>query len=96
MKNKKVESKLRITPGSVLLLVVVLYFIVLIRTDWKVLLELHSQRTKLKHEIVRGKEEKAGLKKEISLLDTNSYIELLAREKLGLIKRGETAYKVVK
>ncbi len=96
MGNKKAESKFRITAGGILLLLVVLYFIVLIRTDWKVLLELQTQRANLKQEITCGREEKARLKKEISLLDTYSYIELLAREKLGLIKRGERAYKVVK
>lgn len=94
MANGK-EPKLRITAGTVVVLLAILYFAVLLRADWVKSFELRAEREKLLGEINFLTKRATALKKEISLLDTPAHIELLAREKLGLIKRNETPYKVV-
>ncbi len=82
--------------GHILVLLMVLYFILLLRSDWAVMTGLVSQKTAIEKEISASRAEKAALKKEIGLLDDPGYIELMAREKLGLVKRSETAFKVVR
>ena len=89
------EPKLRINAGTVVVLLAILYFAVLLRSDWVKSFELRAEREKLLGEIHSLTKRAAALKKEISLLDTPAHIELLAREKLGLIKPNETPYKVV-
>jgi cell division protein FtsB len=36
------------------------------------------------------------LKRRLNKLNTNAYVEELARTRLGMIKQGETAYKIIK
>jgi cell division protein FtsB len=92
----RAKRKFKVTPGIIGLFLLVLYFVFLIRSDWSVLSELGAQRAWLEDEIARRTEERTRLRREITLLDSPAYIELLAREKLGLVKPGETAYKVVR
>ena len=96
MAKKETKPRFGLSAGTVLLILFVIYLIILIRSDWAKLLELNAQKDRLDSDIAFGQREIGRLKREISLLDTNSYIELLAREKLGLIKKGEDAFKIVK
>jgi cell division protein FtsB len=75
---------------------VVLYFILLLRSDRAMMTGLEAQKAAIEREIKASSAERVSLKKEIKLLDDPNYVELLAREKLGLIKRSESAFKVVK
>ncbi len=55
--------------------------------------QLSSQEAELKEQIASGIEERDQLKREIELLHTDSYIEKVARDELGLVKPGEFIYK---
>lgn len=94
--ENKTERKFRITPALIILLLVAAYFIMLLRADWVVFSFLAQKKSKLEVDIASATGKKEKLKKEISALDDPQYIELVAREKLGLIRPGETAYKVVR
>ena len=83
------------TPALVLLALIVGYFTMLLRSDWAIFSGLLGEKERLIEDLNATVLMKDGLKREISLLDDLKYIELLARRKLGLIRRGETAYKVV-
>lgn len=95
MANKEI-AKRGINKETVIIAIVVLYFVFLIRQDWISSNELMLERGKLSRDIFVSEKRKAELKKEISLLNDDSYIELVARQKLGLIKKGEEPYKVVR
>jgi cell division protein FtsB len=41
------------------------------------------------------KAKQAALKNELRVLNRDSHIEMLAREKLGVVQKGEKAYKVI-
>nr|PZN05060.1 MAG: septum formation inhibitor [Bacillota bacterium] len=56
--------------------------------------DLKRQEMELSREIERLSAERAELQREIELLNTDSYIEELARDQLGLVKPGEILYKV--
>ena len=88
-------AKFRVTPALLLIALIVFYFIMLLRADWALFSGLLRGKGKLIEDIKVSTLMRDGLKREISLLDDLQYVELLARRKLGLIRRGETAYKVV-
>lgn len=90
------ETKIRITPGAVVVFLVTVYFVVLLRADWVKSIEIRAEEARLEKEIGLATRQKQRLANEISALDAPAYIEVLARKKLGLIKSGETAYKVVR
>ena len=81
--------------GFILFALIIIYFIFLIRQDIIDNLELkrEEQRVikKLEQENRISKELQGRLKK----LQRNNYLEELARTKLGMIIKGETACKVI-
>ena len=81
--------------GLILFGLIVFYFIFLIRQDIIDNLELKREERlvtqKLEEERRASEEMQARLKK----LDRNRYIEELARTRLGMVIKGETAYKVM-
>ena len=89
------KANYKIRPGHVILALIVLYFLALLRTDWTVFTGLKESRTGLNRAIGRAERERERLKRELVLLKRPDQIELFARERLGLIKQGETAYKVI-
>lgn len=56
---------------------------------WKLHSQVESQLTQLNQEKITLLQQQKVLQDEIALLNTKSYIEKLAREKLGLVKKGE-------
>lgn len=81
--------------GLVLFILLVIYFIFLIRQDIIDNLELRKEEQRVSKKI--GEEEKLSLelKDRLKRLKGEDLIEELARTRLGLIKKGETAYKVI-
>lgn len=81
--------------GFLLFILLILYFIFLIRQDIIDHLSLSREATGLelatKRELILAEQ----LKQRLSDLNGSEYIERLAREKLGFIKNNETAYKVI-
>jgi cell division protein FtsB len=57
--------------------------------------DFKRQEAQLKQQMEKAMEEREDLKKEISLLHTDEYIERVARDELGLVKPGEYLYKGV-
>ncbi|SHM21658.1 cell division protein FtsL [Caldanaerovirga acetigignens] len=87
-------AKKRIKIGRVLFLIFLIYFIYTFAVQQFKINDLRRQEVELSSEITRLSAEREKLKKEIELLNTESYIEELARDQLGLVKPGEILYKV--
>ncbi len=82
--------------GYLLFFLLVVYFIFLIRQDIMDNLELKRSRVQLTWSIQQEKTLNQRLARRLEALQSDKYLERLARTRLGLVKRGETAYKVVK
>ncbi len=80
---------------SFIFFIILFYLIFLIRNDLLRYQSLKNEHSELKGSLTREEALKKELEKEFSSLKQNSYIEELAREKLGLIKKGEVLYKIV-
>lgn len=93
--NKLKEIFQNVNFGLLLFVAVIVYLLLLIRSDI-----VESQRMSAEAEAVsREIRAQETLKKELSikvkLLNRNDHIEMLARERLGMVKQGEGAYKAV-
>jgi len=89
-----VGEKKRIKWSRVLLLIFLVYFVYTFTAQQLKINDLKRQEMELSREIERLSAERAELQREIELLNTDSYIEELARDQLGLVKPGEILYKV--
>lgn len=74
---------------------IVLFFIIVLHQDMTRLNSLSRQNAKIKNAILFETKSQKLLARKIKELTENDMIELVARQKLGLIKYGETAYKIV-
>lgn len=81
--------------GFFLFLAIVLYFIFLIRQDIIDNLELKAEKSRLESDLRQEERKAKMLEQRVKVLQQDVYLEQLARTKLGLIKKGETAYKVI-
>lgn len=81
--------------GLALFILFIVYFIFLIRQDIMDNLDLKYEMTRLKEVIQQGNAKTSELKTDLQKLETDDYVEELARARLGLVKKGEVAYKVV-
>ena len=79
----------------VLFILIISYFIFLIRQDIIDNLELKREEQRATLGIEREARLEQGLRERSKKLDTDKQIEALARTKLGMIKKGEKAYKVI-
>jgi len=57
------------------------------------MMDLARQEAELRQQMEAALQQREQLKKQIQLLHTDSYIETLARDKLGLVKPDEYIYK---
>jgi cell division protein FtsB len=71
------------------------YFVVLIRNDLVRNTRLSGEKTAISKNLDIERSKYAALKNKLRMLNKNSYIEMLAREKLGFVERGEDPYKVI-
>lgn len=86
---------LRERLGYIAFLLFVLYFIFLIRSDVLQNSRFNSEKSRLIKDTELEKNRNTELKSKMNALGKASYVEQEAREKLGLIERGEKAYKVI-
>jgi len=77
--------------GFILFILLIIYFIFLIRQDIMDLRDLKSDQVRLKKNIVKEKQLTKQLKTRFKL----GNLEEFARTRLGMVKKGETAYKIV-
>lgn len=90
------NSKKKIKIRHLLFFVFLIYVVsTLIFQQFKIA-NLTQQEAQLKTQMQESIEQREELKKEISLLHTDKYIEKVARDELGLVKPGEFVYKGVK
>lgn len=71
------------------------YFVVLIRNDVVRNSGLKDEKESVTKNLGEETAKRAGLKHELKMLGKGSYVEMLAREKLGVVQRGENPYKVI-
>ncbi|MFC1767558.1 septum formation initiator family protein [Candidatus Margulisiibacteriota bacterium] len=96
MENNRSNGVLRkVNFGFLLFAVVIAYFLFLIRNDIVGSGKLNAESKAVSDQIKEQGILRKDLYGKLKLLDQNDYIEKLAREKLGLIRQGEKAYKVV-
>ncbi|MDI6731391.1 MAG: septum formation initiator family protein [Candidatus Margulisbacteria bacterium] len=81
--------------GWIILALLVLYFIFLIRQDIINNLDLQKESHRTAARIKDAERLYQALQNRMLLLNKDAYIEKLARTKLGLVKKGEKAYKVI-
>lgn len=81
--------------GWILFFVAVIYFIFLIRQDIIDSLELKKEKEATSRAFDQGERTAEILQDRLGRLKSDDLIEELARTRLGLIKKGETAYKVI-
>ncbi len=84
------------SAGWLLFIVMVLYFLFLIRQDIIDNQELKKEIGGAVKVVESEKKAVLGTNDRLARLKTDDMMEELARTRLGLIKKGETAYKVVK
>ncbi len=82
--------------GWLVFILLVVYFIFLIRQDIIDNLDLKGSREKMSKALEAEETSAAVLNKRLARIKSDEMIEELARTRLGLVKKGETAYKVVK
>ena len=73
-----------------------LYFIFLIRQDIIDNLDLKKEERLIQKKYEQEEKYSIALKDRLSRLKGDDLIEELARTRLGMIKKGETAYKVIR
>lgn len=79
----------------IVLVLAVAYFVVLIRNDMVRNSSLDKEKAAIIKSLDAEKAKQAALKNELRVLNRDSHIEMLAREKLGVVQKGEKAYKVI-
>lgn len=77
------------------MLFMVLLFLAVARSDIIKYDSLKNTEEKISKGIVLETKKQRTLMSKMAQLDNNAYIETISRQKLGLIKNGETAYKVL-
>ncbi|TYP50874.1 FtsB family cell division protein [Thermosediminibacter litoriperuensis] len=87
-------GKKRFKLGRIIFILFLVYFVYTFTVQQLKINDLRRQELELSQEMSRLVEERDRLKKEIELLNTESYIEKLARDQLGLVKPGEILYKI--
>ena len=73
----------------------VIYFIFMIRQDIISNLELKKEAERATAGVVREEQQIKEYQDRLKGMQRSDYVELLARGRLGLVKKGETAYKVI-
>lgn len=69
-------------------------FALAIRNDLVQNSDLNNEKEAMKKGLREETSRQAALKNKLKIMNKNLYIELVAREKLGLVQRGEDPYKV--
>lgn len=86
--SKRKKSKL----GLVLLFVIFIYFAYTAVGQQKIIYMKEMELKKVQSKIDEEKKENEILKKEKDQLDSDEFVEKTAREKLGMVKKGERVF----
>jgi cell division protein FtsL len=80
------------TIGLFILLAIFLYFSYIAVSQQKLINAKSIELSKLEEKIKEEEEQNEELKKEKEIIQTDEYIEKIAREKLGMVKKNERVY----
>lgn len=81
--------------GYIAFVLAVFYFLFLIRGDVIRNDKLNAEKKAVSGSLEAEKARSTELKNKMQLLKKDAYIEKLARDKLGVVERGERPYKVI-
>ncbi len=84
-----------IEAGFVLFLAIIVSFVVIIKSDLGRFGSVDKENRRLRSESEEQDRASVYYKKRLLQLKNMQVIELLARKNMGLVKKGETAYKVI-
>ncbi|MFC1595977.1 septum formation initiator family protein [Candidatus Margulisiibacteriota bacterium] len=90
------EVKLFSRWGEYLILLLSIYILIISGQTISRTNAVKTEQLKLSERISTAQEKNTELNRITRVLNTNSYLENLARKKLGLVKSGEVVYKIVK
>ncbi|MFA5097045.1 MAG: septum formation initiator family protein [Candidatus Margulisiibacteriota bacterium] len=79
----------------VLLLVLISYFVFVLLRDTRTLSGLERENLLIEKNLDKEKALSKQLRQKAQELSSSACIELAARKKLGLVKKGETPYRVI-
>jgi len=92
MKTKKKKRRFKIRH---LLIVILAVFLVITLGKQQIKInEIKRKQAIVERDIQEALQQQQKLKEQIELLNTDEYIEKIAREELGLVKPGEIIYKI--
>lgn len=92
-KRKGMRRKKRLNPLIIILMSgLIVYFVVIFVQQQEEIAVIRSETRALEHKIAQEKETQEELFEQKSKVDTDEFIEMLAREKLGMVKEGERLY----
>jgi cell division protein FtsB len=80
---------------QIVFLIALIYFALLIRSDIIRNDRLNDDKTAIMKNLGVEDARGAELKNKLKMLNRSSYIEILARKELGVVRRGEEPYKVI-
>lgn len=89
-KTEKEEPKFSIF--SIIFIMLVLYFFIVIYTQERDIAFLKETQIEISEELADKENELKLVKKELKKVDTNEFIEKIAREKLKMVKPNEIVY----
>lgn len=90
LQNKKRKKPIRIRHIIIFLVVVNIAYTLI--AQYITIRKSKAQEAQIKAQIEQTKEENRRLKEELELMQSDEYMEKLARERLGLIKPGEVSF----
>lgn len=86
-------SKKRLRVRHLIIIFFLVYVVYTLVVQQLKMMDLARQEAELRRQIEAAMQQREQLKKQIQLLHTDSYIEMMARDKLGLVKPDEYIYK---
>ena len=95
VKSEGKGKRKRIRIGFVLLVIFVLYTLTILGSQQLRLYRFERDIDRVAGHIKEAETHQEALRQQIDLMNTDEYIEKMAREKLGLIKPGEIPYIAV-
>lgn len=94
-RNATVRRRARITARASVLVIVVMTLLTIAISPVRTLLEQRNELDELHRQAAELEVRNAKLEARITKLDDPTYIEQLARECLGMVEPGETAFVVI-
>ncbi|MDD2573089.1 MAG: septum formation initiator family protein [Bacillota bacterium] len=90
MKPKKTKKPVR--PKNIVIILLAVYLVYTLSAQYIAISKSRTEEARIQAQIEQMKKENEKLKDEIERMQSDEYIEKIARERLGLIKSGEIMF----